>query len=82
MPIRKLENDLLAERGVDESVRMVPFGQSSIKTVRRYGHATPKAMQEATGRPGQRAGDVLEFKLKAEQSSPTLRHPAEKEKAG
>jgi integrase len=72
----------LAERGVDESVRMVLLGQSSIKMVRRYSHATPKAMQEAISRLGQRTGDVLEFRRKAEQSPPTLRHPAEKEKAG
>jgi integrase len=72
----------LAERGVDESVRMVLLGQSSIKMVRRYSHATPKAMQEAIGRLGQRSGDVLEFRRRTEQSPPTLRHPAEKEKAG
>lgn len=64
-------------------VRMVLLGQPSIKTVRRrHSHTMPKAMQEAISRLGQRAGNVLAFKRKAEQSPPTLRHPAEKETAG
>lgn len=61
---------------------MVLLGQSSIKMVRRYSHATPEAMQDAVSRLGRRSGDVLDFRRKAEQSPPTLRHPAEKEKAG
>jgi integrase len=54
----------LAERGVDESVRMALLGQSSLKMVRRYSHATPEAQQEAVGRLSHKAGDVLEFKRK------------------
>jgi integrase len=54
----------LAERGVDESVRMALLGQSSLKMVRPYSHATPSALQEAVGRLSHRAGEVLEFKRK------------------
>jgi integrase len=54
----------LAERGVDESTRMALLGQSSLKMVRRYSHATPEAMAEAVGRLAYRAGDVLDFKRK------------------
>jgi integrase len=54
----------LAERGVDESVRMALLGQSSIKMVRRYSHATPETMQDAVNRLSQKAGDVIEFKRK------------------
>jgi len=54
----------LAERGVDESVRMALLGQSSLKMVRRYSHATPEAMAEAVSRLAHRSGDVLDFKRK------------------
>lgn len=54
----------LAERGVDESVRMALLGQSSLKMVRRYSHATPEAMQDAVSMLANRAGDVIEFKRK------------------
>lgn len=52
----------LAERGVDESVRMALLGQSSLKMVRRYSHATPEAMQDAVSMLANRAGEVLDFK--------------------
>jgi integrase len=54
----------LAERGVDESTRMALLGQSSLKMVRRYSHATPEAMAEAVGRLAHQVGDVLDFKRK------------------
>lgn len=54
----------LAERGVDESTRMALLGQSSLKMVRRYSHATPEAMADAVGRLAHRAGDLLDFKRK------------------
>lgn len=54
----------LAERGVDESVRMSLLGQSSLKMVRRYSHATPETMQDAVNRLSQKAGEVLEFRRK------------------
>lgn len=53
----------LAERGVDESVRMAPLGQSSINMVRRYSHA-PGTMQEAVNKLSQKAGEALEFRRK------------------
>jgi hypothetical protein len=49
---------------VDESVRMALLGQSSLKMVRRYSHATPEAMKEAVHRLSEKAGEVLEFKRK------------------
>jgi integrase len=54
----------LAEKGVDESVRMALLGQSSVKMVRRYSHATPEAMTDAIERLSQKARDVLNFKRK------------------
>jgi integrase len=54
----------LAERGVDESVRMALLGQSSLKMARRYSHATPEAMQDAVSMLANRAGEVLDFKRK------------------
>jgi hypothetical protein len=43
---------------------MALLGQSSIKMVRRYSHATPETTQEAVNRLSEKAGEVLEFKRK------------------
>ena len=63
--LRQMFATRLAERGVDESVRMALLGQSSIKMVRRSSHATPETMQEAVNKLSEKAGEVLEFKRKA-----------------
>jgi integrase len=52
----------LAARGANEQVRMALLGQSSLKMVRRYTHATPEAMQENVKRLAERPGVVLKFK--------------------
>ena len=44
---------------------MALLGQSSMKMVRRYSHATPEAMQEAISGLEQKPGDVLKFRRKA-----------------